>query len=146
MHLDLLTHSLKAPPLCAGGLPPPPMPGGVCPSAPCAHQRHVATAFAAAHARKAPASASRALDLASRATKVCNSGDHLPRWPKQRGALDFLCPPALGTYVPCASWLVGAPLHPCRLLLCAANHRNARHTPASCPRPIGTHRKWATHL
>ena len=68
-----------------------------------------------------------------------------PRWPKRRGALDFLCPPALGIYVPCASWLVGVPLRPCRLLLCAANHRNARHTPESCPRPTGTHRKWATH-
>ena len=68
---------------------------GVCPSAPCAHlnsKRHVATAFAAAHARKAPhrirhacsnlfcrrKGCSRALDLASWATKDCNSGDHLP--------------------------------------------------------------------
>ena len=57
MHLDLLTHLLKAPPLCAGGLPPPPMPGGVCPSAPCSHlksKRHVATAHCSCTCEESP--------------------------------------------------------------------------------------------
>ena len=130
---------------------------GVCPSAPCAHlnsKRHVATAFAAAHAREAPHRIRHACSnlfcpwiwqagQQKTATQVTTSLQ--PRLPKRRGALDFFCPPALGTCVPCASWLVGPPLRLCWLLLCAANHRNARHRPESCPRPTGTHRKWATH-
>ena len=89
--------------------------GGRCAHLPRAHlksKRYVATAFAAAHARKAThrirhacsnlfcrrKGCSRAVDMASWATKDCNSGDNLlrPRWPRQRGAPDFLSPPAPG--------------------------------------------------
>ena len=41
--------------------------------------------------------------------------------------------------------LTTTPLRPCRPLLSAANHRNVRYKPTSCPKPTETHRKWATN-
>ena len=137
MHLDLLTHSLThgASPMCRWSAGDPVRAPQV--------QETLATAIAAAHARKAPhrirhacsnrKGCSRALDLASWATKVYNPGDHLPPTSMARTtssthqlwASTFLAPPGSLEH------------HPCRLLLCAANHRNARHTPAWCPTENG---------
>ena len=72
---------------------------GVCPSAPCAHlksKRHVATAFAATHARKAPHRIRHACSNLFSRRKGCSRAlttSLQPRLPKRRGALDFLCPP-----------------------------------------------------
>ena len=100
--------------------PRPPMPGG-CAHLPSPHlksKRHVATAFAAARESSPPPHPPRlfkpflqkerllsSLGLGQLGDKVCNSGDHLPPTSMAKTTRRAQLPlPALGTYVPCASW------------------------------------------